>query len=304
MDPAYKYGYCHKYRPGRKYSDIHRTSSGEPDDVEVQELSNGWTQKWCPSDNRAQYGSKQKESNELGWTEDNVSYRFNQWGFRHDEDFVENPNSIVFLGCSLTMGVGVNYEQTWPYYVSKELGLDCINLGQPGTGIQSAYRVAKMWLPVIKPKAVMFYVPDPNRKELWPDEEGEHREEYGDAAMQIGHWHSETGWDKKYYEYWKMQISKREADIYKMAYLDAISWLCKDSRLIQFSRGATMNNEDSKELLRGSQLIFTQSKTDNAEIARDMMHPGPKQYRENVAPLFVKAYNNENYNVDLGYGES
>jgi DNA-binding cell septation regulator SpoVG len=57
-------------------------------------------------------------------------------------------------------------------------------------------------------------------------------------------------------------------------------------------------------LLRGSQLIYTQSKTDNAEIARDMMHPGPKQYRENVAPLFVKAYNNENYNVDLGYGES
>ena len=92
----------------------------------------------------------------------------------------------MVIGCSLTFGTGLNYNQTWPYYVAKELGLDCINLGQPGTGINASYRAAKMWVPIIKPKAVMWYVPDPHRREIWPHPIIPGEEEYADSVKSIG----------------------------------------------------------------------------------------------------------------------
>ncbi len=41
---------------------------------------------------------------------------------------------LVVVGCSLTYGQGVEYDQTWGYSLAKKLGLELINLGCGGTG--------------------------------------------------------------------------------------------------------------------------------------------------------------------------
>jgi len=286
MDSVYKYGYCHRYRPGV----TQRRADHTVEEMGQQQWSNGFGTNWCPSDNRDNWDKRKDLAERLGWTDNNVRYRFNEWGYRHQGPFVENRNSIVFLGCSLTFGIGVNYEQTWPYYVSKELGLDCVNLAQPGTGINASYRAAKMWLPVIKPKAVMFYVPNHHRRELWPVPDVQEEEHYADSAKSIGPWQTD-----EYKEYFEKYISKRETDIWREAYLDAMRWIARDSIYIHFpatqqTAGRVTPNSESPDLTSDTNIKPFAPDTDKAVQARDMMHPGPLVYRENIAPLFIGAY--------------
>lgn len=300
MDNVYRYGTGHRNRP--------------------KDNGQGFTTNWESSDTRENWDRGKFIAEKLGWTEHNVKYRFNKWGFRHKDDFVENRNSIVFLGCSMTMGTGVNYEQTWPYHVAKELGLDCVNLGQPGTGINAAYRVAKMWLPVIKPKIVMFYTPNPHRRELWPTDEMNRDDNIGsnafaDGVKQIGPWSEDGSYaHDKYKGYFKMYTSKRETDIWAEAYSDAIKHISRDSKLIQIPvtqrnssivpKRATDNDlqldrlvarlhrdpgsPELGNLLNELELI---KDPDESKWARDMSHPGPWIHREIIAPLWVRAYN-------------
>ena len=284
MDSVYKYGYCHRYRPGI----VNRRSDHSIEPMGQQQWSDGFTTNWCPSDNRDNWDNRKELSEQLGWTDSNIRYRFNEYGYRHQGPFVENRNSIVFLGCSLTFGIGVNYEQTWPYYVSKELGLDCVNLAQPGTGINASYRAAKVWLPIIKPKVVMFYVPNHHRRELWPvPDEGD---QYADYVRSIGPWQTD-----EYVEYFKMYISKRETDIWREAYLDAMRWIARDSIYIHFpattqTAGRVTPNSESPDLTSDKNIKPFEPNTDKAVQARDMIHPGPVVHRENIAPLFIGAY--------------
>ena len=299
MDSVYKYSYCYKYRPGvdqRKNDD-----TIEPMGKAV--VRSGFITNWCPSDVRDNWDARKHLGERLGWTDSNVKYRFNEYGFRHKGSFVENNNAIVALGCSVTFGIGVNYEQTWPYYVAQELGLDLVNLAQPGTGINASYRAAKMWLPVIKPKAVMFYVPNHHRREIWPVDTDEISENDYDLPVSVGPW--TTG---KYEEYFKMLSSKRETDIWREAYLDSMRWITKDSKYIHFPvqeqtggrQPTAAEYLNDKIIIRDLQghdpvhsfdEIVSNKDTNDARYARDMIHPGPMIHRENIAPLFIKAYN-------------
>ncbi len=261
MDDLYKYGRCNRYR------------NDQSDNAEGYEAH-----PWIPSDMPENYANRKEIANVMKWTDDNVKYRINKWGFRHDSDFEYNPNSIVFVGCSITFGLGVNYDQSFPYYVSKELGLDCINLGQPGVGLQACYRVLKYWLPIIKPKAVMFYIPDPTRKELYHDE-------VNHVPECVGHWSKRK--DKDYFE---LTMDKREVAIHKMAYLDAIENVCKDTKYIAIDYKEQTQYRTIRIELWNTRVW---NNTDEAPWARDLIHPGPLRHRENIAPLFIERYKNE-----------
>lgn len=127
------------------------------------------TQKWCPSDDYANWVGNNKDPqkkallDKLGWTEDNVSYRFNEQGFRSD-DF--EGEGAMFLGCSHTVGIGVDWERTWVYKVANALNLKCWNLGIGGGSHDTAFRNAYHWIPKLKPKYVFFLAPLPYRFEL------------------------------------------------------------------------------------------------------------------------------------------
>ena len=54
--------------------------------------------------------------------------------------------TLVVIGCSLTFGQDVKYEETWGYLLAKELGLDYLNLGCGGTGWYYVEEVVKTFV--------------------------------------------------------------------------------------------------------------------------------------------------------------
>jgi hypothetical protein len=135
----------------------------------------GWQGKtltWCPSDSEKRFNNnisdpeKKKQMEELGWDRKSVSYTFNKHGFRADEFTGGEGDSIVFLGCSLTMGIGMTLENTWAYKVAHSLGLRRYNLGVGGGGPDMCFRLAYHWIPKLKPKYVVMLTPERSRIEL------------------------------------------------------------------------------------------------------------------------------------------
>ncbi len=126
---------------------------------------------WLPMDSEERYKENLKYRSDIlekyGWLDSKFTYKFNSHGFRCDE-FTSDP-SIVFLGCSYTVGVGLPIETTWPYIVSKKLGLRCYNLGIGGSSNDTAFRLALHWLKEIKPKIVVFCRTFPTRIDIFSD---------------------------------------------------------------------------------------------------------------------------------------
>lgn len=118
---------------------------------------------WHSTDDKDTYCKHQRDQearkllDQFGWTADNVEYRFNNYGFRTDDDFdIDNPSpGIITVGCSYAEGVGINLEDTWGHKIAQKLGCKFYNLGQAGSGIETQYRLIKAWAPVLKPIAVL-----------------------------------------------------------------------------------------------------------------------------------------------------
>lgn len=132
------------------------------------------TTKWFGTDTEDRYNDNLKSRRSLldqyGWIDSDFTYTFNSHGFRTDEfDRAINNPSIVFLGASIAMGTGVPIECTWADKISKELNLHHCNLGISGGSNDSAFRVANHYIPVIKPKLVIFVSGYPNRLDLITD---------------------------------------------------------------------------------------------------------------------------------------
>jgi hypothetical protein len=108
--------------------------------------------------------TRKDELAKFGWIDNKVSYTFNEHGFRCPS-FEDKP-SIMFLGCSHTMGIGINIEDTWAHLTSKELKLHCINLSQGGGANDTAFRLGSHWIPRLKPKIVFLLQPDSSRLEI------------------------------------------------------------------------------------------------------------------------------------------
>ena len=135
----------------------------------------GQSLNWLPSDTRQLYDVHIKKSNKhtasklkkLGFNSKNVKYNFNSYGFRCNE-FVEQ-NNIVFLGCSLTLGIGVNLEDTFSQVIADTLNLNNCNLALAGGSNDAMFRIAYHWLPQLKPRIVVCLAPTKERSEVYED---------------------------------------------------------------------------------------------------------------------------------------
>jgi uncharacterized protein (DUF2164 family) len=126
---------------------------------------------WLDTDTKTLYKThiddteKRKMLEELGWDKNNPTYEINSNGFRSPEFKKDEPN-IVFLGCSHTVGVGINLSDTFSHHVSQSLGLQNYNLGKGGGSNQTAFRLGHYWIPKLKPKIVVLLSPDRSRTEI------------------------------------------------------------------------------------------------------------------------------------------
>jgi len=130
---------------------------------------------WIPSDSQENFQKNSEDPVKYqllvdrGWhTPTAIPYVINKHGFRCDE-FENNVENIVTLGCSFTMGIGLPVETTWPFLVSQALDLKLYNLSWPGSSADTCFRLAKYWLPLLKPSVVCMLTPPPVRIEIIDD---------------------------------------------------------------------------------------------------------------------------------------
>ena len=78
---------------------------------------------------------------------------YEHW-FRSDR-FDTSDDGILFLGCSLSLGVGIDDEQlVWPWIVGKHFNKKVWNLGIGAQGEDMCFKLAQKWIPKLKPSAV------------------------------------------------------------------------------------------------------------------------------------------------------
>lgn len=126
------------------------------------------TVQWLTSDTEDLYDSNYRHQRQklekLGWTKDNVNYTFNSYGFRSEE--FDNSNSIVFLGCSHTLGIGLPVHEIFATQVASKLKLKCYNLAIGGGSTDTCFRLAYYWLEKLRPKICVYVEPEETRFEL------------------------------------------------------------------------------------------------------------------------------------------
>ena len=129
---------------------------------------------WLTDDTEALFDKHQSNKatklqlKKLGWTKDSIQYKFNEHGFRSDS--FSSTTGAMCLGCSISFGTGLPYENTWPYLVSRKLNLSCWNLSQPASSLDTCYRLANHWVPILKPKYIFILTPSMYRREFYDED--------------------------------------------------------------------------------------------------------------------------------------
>lgn len=93
-----------------------------------------------------------------------IEYTFNSEGFRCG-DFTDEEGAI-FLGCSITGGVGLPESCIWPTIIAKSLNLRCWNLGTSGGSMDSCFRLLNYYIDKLTVKYVFLLSPSPHRFEM------------------------------------------------------------------------------------------------------------------------------------------
>ena len=122
---------------------------------------------WLGTDNLENFLKQSREHQQHWQNQEPILYDINKYGFRSD-DFPEEEcrDSITFIGCSNTVGVGIQKEKSWTTLLAKRLNLKEINLGIGGGSTDSAFRVYNEWQPIHKSKITCFLLPPSARLEL------------------------------------------------------------------------------------------------------------------------------------------
>lgn len=202
---------------------------------------------WLPMDTEELFNENlKKRKSELqtyGWIDHKFIYKFNSEGFRSDE--FSEEQGIVFLGCSHTMGIGIPYENTWPYLVSKSFNKKCYNLSIGGSSNDTAFRLAHHYLPLLNSKTVVFLSTYSHRLELIRQQR-EILQFFGPGTSPIK--------NCKFYDTWLSNDTNMEAN--KLKNILAINMICTNLG-IKF-------------------ICVDQSIMKNLDLARDLAHRGIK----------------------------
>jgi hypothetical protein len=242
---------------------------------------------WYPSDSADMFEQNKLEFEKKSgitfpWDETSIKYRINSHGFRGDDFEPIEGESFIALGCSMTFGVGIKEEQTWVSRLSEQLGIHGYNLGAPGQGFETFFRVLSYWLPILKSKTVFVYI-NPGVRREWFNANAN-----PSAFHTMGAWHHDLD---HYTEHeFEMFMNQTEASVAKARALYAIKGICE-----QYGATVVMLECERDEVIEG----LTQANgvdipvgayNDNTvDPSRDIIHPGPI-FNERLAESFASFY--------------
>jgi hypothetical protein len=237
---------------------------------------------WYGIDNKEVYDHNLKNRYEEllsnGWVDNykDVTYSLNEHGFR-SEPFTEGDKSVVFLGSSCTFGTGLPLENTWPYIVSKEIGLKRYNLALGGGSGCTNFRIANFWLEKLKPVLVIYMSPFNGRLEIiQQDTENKeytydwlHSQLYTDDVSKLFLWmtdkfkNNKINSTQKYKEFYKIW-SQTDANALLLQYKNNLSIQCIAERM----NSKFLLLDDAKDYMNF-----------NLDLARDLLHTGKNSHK-------------------------
>jgi hypothetical protein len=100
------------------------------------------------------------------------TYTYNDLGYRGDS-MHKKGFRIMSIGCSLTEGVGINDDETWPNQFTKMIpnGVD-LNFGCGGRSNDYISRCLLSYYDLIKPNLVLIMYTSLERREVWTKSDG------------------------------------------------------------------------------------------------------------------------------------
>jgi len=142
-----------------------RNTIGAAQDLEF--VSESEEQEWKD----LQKSTDPKEIKVREYFEENpLIYKINKDGFRtlDGSPFVKGSEVNIFLGCSDTFGVGMYLKDTWSYKLNKYHDGEYWNLGIPGTGVETQFRMLYHMVTKheVKINNVFHWLPFRNRHEF------------------------------------------------------------------------------------------------------------------------------------------
>lgn len=205
--------------------------------------------------------------NDFGWTENSITYAFNEQGFRSIA-FEPGLSAGMALGCSYTQGEGLAVDQVWPSIVSQRINLPVYNLGVGGCSMDTMFRLAEYWVPVLKPKFLLIASTFSHRVEL-----GLEDNKFVNLSPSVDSWkwqvsdqHQKTLCEN-FYRSWILNIQNSKINFKKN--LLAITAIC---------------NQHGIPVVE----INTQYHMGHDQAARDLMHPGPVKQAEFAEKMLEK----------------
>src|SRR6056300_769710 len=207
---------------------------------------------WMPSDTQENFLNQPSIHQDRWNALPPITYNLNSYGFRSDE-FKNTGNSITFLGCSFTVGIGIRKEDTFSYNVAKKLGMDEMNLGLSGGSLDAAFRFYLMWQDIIRSQITVLVIPPGRRFEAQRDPKAPGKARF--CRISVHH----------------MRKSDRDKFLLSQVFGDDNMALNFKKNILAITQIAEKNN---------SKLIIVDSEDHNPEDvttwgkARDNIHPG------------------------------
>jgi hypothetical protein len=229
--------------------------------LSIYDKDKNTAQPWLPMDTHNRWLEnckdplKRKQLKDLGWSTDSIEYTLNSHGFRADE--FTNERGIMFLGCSFTVGIGMDIERLWTDIVAKNFGMKHWNLGQGAGSPDTCFRLAYHWIPKLQPKYVCVLMPSALRKEVLTDNADEPIEaHYPQMAKRCS-----------FYEKWISTDANPILSQIKNTL--AIQKICNDANIPVIWAD------------------WHSVRTTDTDFARDLAHPGV-EWNSNMAEYFIQ----------------
>jgi hypothetical protein len=121
-----------------------------------------------------------------------VTYQFNEVGFRtHSIDHFD-PNAILVLGDSFTLGLGVNCADRFSDLIEQRLSHQVLNFSLNGASNDWIARKLQQLLTVFQPRAIVIHYTFSHRRERpnwdWSDDERTECEPYYSSKENFDNW--------------------------------------------------------------------------------------------------------------------
>jgi hypothetical protein len=209
-------------------------------------------------------------------------YTYNELGFRGDS-IKKEGFKVMSLGCSITEGVGVNDDETWPAQFCSHIenGVN-FNFGTGGRSNDFICRSLMSYYDLIKPDLVLIMYTFPHRREIYTEDNG------------IEPYIPTNVWGKLS-ETEEGKIIQSSMDILQNKNTDFINWY-KNHMLIKLFLESKKCNWlwDGKCLSTNYQESNRFNILDNfkMDIGSDNLHPGPKHHNYYGKILFEYIYEN------------